>query len=372
MATPLSTLRSRLSQEHFDDGKLTAVSQLASTGFIPFPCSELAPLLSASFPFGDARLTALRTLAPFLTDAATGASAITAVFKFEGERSQAGAILASAAPRGFAPAPAMGGFGGALGGRPGLAEALQGRLSSEHFDDGKLTAVQQTVSIGGWAPISCGAAAGVLGKFPFGETRISALRVLAPCLSDIPTGQAQILSTFKFEGERSEAGGILASAAAAAHPPPHQAYPPSYPVGGMPAGTTGSMGMGMPAGMGGFYPQGGMPMAAPPMPMMGGGAMGMGGGGMPMGGSGMGGMAAPPSGADMAGAMLAANIFGSVLGGIAGVAAANAHGHPPPPGAHPFPVPPVGVSVSFGAQGPPQQSFGAPLMGMPFGFPPRF
>ena len=272
----------------------------------------------------------------------------------------------------------MGGFGGALGGRPGLAEALQGRLSSEHFDDGKLTAVQQTVSIGGWAPISCGAAAGVLGKFPFGETRISALRVLAPCLSDIPTGQAQILSTFKFEGERSEAGGILASAAAAAHPPPHQAYPPSYPVGGMSAGTTGSMGMGMPAGqgMGGFYPpQGGMPNAGG-MPM-GGGAMGgmpmqggmpMGGG---MGGMPMGGMPTPPSGADMAGAMLAANIFGSVLGGIAGVAAANAHGHPPPPGAHPFPVPPVGVSVSFGAQGPPQQSFGAPPMGMPFGFPPR-
>ena len=199
MAT-LETLRARLASEHFDDGKLAAVGQwVAQAGTARLPCSQLGPLLEAAFPFGDARLKALRALSPHIFDAATGSAAVLGAFKFEKERAEAGAILAKAAqlPPGW--------------GRVGLAEALASRLTAEHFDEGRLAAVSQTLAMGGWTQIACAAAAPLLEKFPFGDARLAALQQLVPYLVDIPQGQAALLASFKFESERARAGAILAT-----------------------------------------------------------------------------------------------------------------------------------------------------------------
>ena len=345
MAT-LQTLRERLAQEHFDDGKLAAVHQIAGAGMQKFPCSELGPLLEKSFPFGAARITALRALAPFIFDAATGSAAVLGAFKFESERKEAGEIVASAArlPPGW--------------GRVGLSEALATRLAAEHFDEGRLAAVAQTLAMGGWTPMPCAAAAPLLGKFPFGDARLSALRALAPHLSDIPTGQAAITAAFKFDGERQQASAILAGVPAA--PAPLPAYPPAYPPSGgmMPAPP--AMGGGMPAppmapGMGSMP----APAGYPPM----------GGGSMPAA------WGAPPAGAvgaAMAGAMGAAmGAMGAMAGFAAGMGAApGAPTHQPQGGMGGMPPPAPG---GYGMGGmPPPAPGGDGMGGMPgvMGAPP--
>lgn len=150
----------------------------------------MGPILERSFPFGAARMTALRALAPFLSDAATGFDAVIRAFKFDAERREAGDLLAAAARAGL---PA--GWG-----RTGLAEALSARLAPEHFDDGKIAAVTQVLGMGGWMPIPCAAVAPLLHAFPFGDARLTVLRALAPHISDIAAGQAVLIGEFKFDG----------------------------------------------------------------------------------------------------------------------------------------------------------------------------
>ena len=343
MAT-LQTLRERLAQEHFDDGKLAAVRQLAGAGMQKFNCSDLGPLLEKSFPFGAARITALRALAPFIFDAATGSAAVLGAFKFESERKEAGDILAEAArlPPGW--------------GRVGLSEALAARLAKEHFDEGRLAAVAQTLAMGGWTPMPCAAAAPLLGLFPFGDARLSALRALAPHLSDIPTGQAAITAAFKFDGERQQASAILAGVPAAPAPPP--AYPPSGGGGGgmaMPGAPHRGGGMMMPGAAPPTYPPAGAfypPAAYPPPPA---GAWG-----------------APPGdamGAAMAGAMGAAvgamGAMGAMASFAAGLGAAPAGGMGgfPPPGAGAYGAPMGGMMPAMGAP------MGMPALGAPMGLP---
>ena len=220
------------------------MNQVAAHGMQRFSCAELGPLLEKFFPFGDARISALRVLAPSLADAATGSAAVLSAFKFDGERQEAGSIIVAASRSGMGGmgggggggmgmgmGMGMGGMGSGMGGgamgRAGLAEAIAARLGSEHFDEGRLAAVSQTVGMGGWARIPCAAAAPLLDKFPFGEARLSALQHLAPHLADAPTGQAAILGCFRFEGERKQAGTILMAA-----PPPAPAPATSYNPGG--------------------------------------------------------------------------------------------------------------------------------------------
>lgn len=299
--------------------------------------AELGPLLEKNFPFGDARMKALRTLAPFIFDAATGAQQVLAAFKFESERKEAGEVLAAAAqlPPGW--------------GRTGLADALAARLAKEHFDEGRLAAVTQTLSMGGWTPMACAAAAPILERFPFGDARLSALRLLAPHLGDIPTGQGKILGAFKFDGERQQAGAILAEAVArgagAGGPPSYPAAPSSgggaypYPGGGNP---------GMPTG-------GGMTMGgAAPMPTV----------GMPPHG-------APDVGAAMAGAMGAAM---GAMGAMAGFASQMGAAMQPqyPGGQYPPGYPGGAPGFPGGAPGFPGGAPGFPGFpgGAPGGYPP--
>ena len=60
--------------------------------------------------------------------------------------------------------------------------------------------------------LTCAECCNILRCFPFADAGLDCLRALAPFLTDIPAGMNGIITHFKFDNEKKDAGNILVAA----------------------------------------------------------------------------------------------------------------------------------------------------------------